>query len=429
MLRIDQVTVEDLAEGCVTDERYPAISFRLASDRENVTLKSAEISLGDWRTITTSQIEVPYRGKELQPLTSYTVTVEATDDAGEKATAQTTFSTGLMGDKWIGHWISDAAYHFREKKVSPVPMQFRKAFSCDKKIEKASILATALGIYEVRLNGQKVGKDYFAPGLTSYRNTLQYQVYDVTELLREAENEIDVIVGGGWAVGAFTFSRKNRITAKRQALLMQLMITYQDGSTRVIGTDDSWLVTQEGAFRQGDFYDGEIYDATRTLEEIVWRKAAEEKIGISPRLVAAYGAPVRAQEIRKPVSCTRSKSGMLIYDFGQNFAGVIHAVIHGKAGCQVTFRHTELLMDTELYTEPLRSAKAQAVCICRTAEESYSPCLTYMGFRYVGVTGKDIEGRPVNVSEQDLELSAIVLHSELSEIGTFTCSHPLINRL
>lgn len=426
MLQITGCTIEDLTEGCVTDKQHPVISFQIRSDRENVMLDHAVIRVGKWETETKEQIEIPYDGEPLQPMTVYPVTVTAVDDRGERATAETSFQTGLLGSDWKGSWISDPAYRFRGKKTSPIPMQFRKTFSCRRKVKSAQLLATAIGIYEVRLNGQKVGTDYFAPGLTSYSHTLQYQVYDIT--LQET-NTLDVVVGGGWAVGAFTFSRKNRITAPRQAFLAQLMITYEDGQTEIIGTDASWLVSEAGKFRYGDFYDGEVYDASVEEASIVWKQAAREKLSIQPALLATYGSLVHAQQRMVPVSCRRSGSGELIYDFGQNFAGVIHAVIRGKKGQRYCFRHAELLMDGELYTEPLRSAKTRAVYTCRDGEQTYSPCLTYMGFRYVGITMLEADDTPAQVHPEDLELTALVLHSDLTETGSFSCSNELINRL
>lgn len=126
--------------------------------------------------------------------------------------------------------------------------------------------------------------------------------------------------------------------------------------------------------------------------------------------MAQYGAPVRAHEEFRPVQITRAKSGMLIYDFGQNFAGVIHAAIRGRQGQKVEFRHAEILMDGELYTEPLRTAKQEAVYICKDGEQTYSPKMTYMGFRYVGVRG---------IEEDQLELTALALYSDVEDNGNF----------
>ena len=145
MLKISSLTVEHLPEGCVTDNPNPGISFRLKSDRQNVTLKRARITVGDWMTETDSQILVPYKGKKLKPFTKYKVEVRAEDDAGETAGAETEFETGRMGMVWKAQWISDPEYIFTEKKVSPVPMMFRKKLNLKKKVKQAKLYATAMG--------------------------------------------------------------------------------------------------------------------------------------------------------------------------------------------------------------------------------------------------------------------------------------------
>ena len=132
------------------------------------------------------------------------------------------------------------------------------------------------------------------------------------------------------AVGSFTYKRRNRVYAKRQALLGELRILYTDGTRETIGTSEDWEVTEEGNYKETEFYNGEVYDATVDLEKISWKKASFEQVKIHPKIMAQYGAPVRAHEEFRPVQITRAKSGMLIYDFGQNFAGVIHAAIRGR---------------------------------------------------------------------------------------------------
>ena len=423
MLKISRLTVEHLSQGCVTDEEQPRVSFQIESDRQNVSLKKAKIWVGDWSTETESQILVPYTGKKLNPFTEYPVVVKVMDDKGEAAEAVTSFETGRMGTAWKAQWITDGEYHFTEKKISPKTMTFRKKIACSKKVTKARLYATALGIYEMTLNGEKVGDIYFAPGFTSYKHQLQYQTYDVTEQLKSSEgmeNELIAVVGGGWAVGSFTYKRVNRNYADRQALLCELRITYEDGSEEIIGTDESWDVTLDGAVRETEFYNGEVYDATVDMEKIAWHKASREQVKLQPEILAQYGAPVKAHEVFHPVSVTKAPSGVVIYDFGQNFAGVISAKIKGKKGQKITFRHAEILMDGELFTKPLRSAKQEAVYICKDGEQTWSPRMTYMGFRYVSMEG---------AAEEDVELSAIALYSDVEDNGEFSCSNELVNKL
>ncbi|MCH5159015.1 MAG: family 78 glycoside hydrolase catalytic domain [Clostridiales bacterium] len=420
MMKIVKLSTEHLTENCVTDNPKPRFSFTVTSEKQGAALASATISVGDWSVDTTEQILVPYGGAPLKPFTSYTVTVTATDSFGETDTASMTFETGRLSEPWKAKWITDGSYKFTEKGVSPKPMVFRKKITADKKIARAVIYGTAMGVYGLDINGVRVGTDYFAPGFTSYKTNLQYQTYDVTSLLT-GNDTLTANVVGGWAVGSYVFNRVNRVSADRQALLLELRITYEDGSEEVIGTDESWEVSLDGNLKAVDLYDGETFDATVDLDKISWRKASVEKLRAVPaEITAAYGSPVTAHEVMKPVS-VKKVGGEIIYDFGQNFAGVICAKLNGKLGQKVVFRHAEILnADDTLNVKLLRSAKATATYICKEGEQVYSPRYTYMGFRYVGVTG---------VEEGDLELSALVLYSDVEQIGSFQCSNELINRL
>lgn len=419
MLKISRLTVENLTEQCVTDQLQPRFSFVLESDRNNVKLRRAIIHAGSWSVETTSQIAVPYTGPALEPFTRYTLKVEAKDDAGETAQASMEFETGRLGTCWTAKWITDGSYHFKESKISPKPMTFKKTIAGIRNVKSARLYVTALGIYELMINGEKAGLDYFAPGFTSYRHQLQYQTYDVTGMLQK-DNELTAVVGGGWAVGSFTYKRRNRVYANRQAFLCELRIVHTDGSVETIGTDETWQVTEDGNYRECEFYNGEVYDASVRPEQMNWRKASLESVRLKPKITAQYGALVRAQEVLHPVSVHRAESGMLIYDFGQNFAGVISVKLTGKLGQRIVFRHAEILMDQELYTEPLRTAKQEAVYVCIDGLQEYSPRMTYMGFRYVGVLGID---------ETELQMTALALYSDMENNGDFECSNELVNQL
>ena len=420
MLEITRLTVEHLTADCVTDCPAPHIAFAVRSDRNGAQLTDAELTVGDWSAKVTGdgQTGTTYKGPALLPFTTYSVQLAAKDDAGETAAASMTFETGRMETPWKGQWITDGDYHFTEAKVSPVPMVFRREITTDKPIARARLYATAMGIYEVELNGKKLGDRYFAPGFTSYKSYLQYQTYDVTPFMT-GHNTLTATVAGGWAVGSFVFTRKNRVTADRQALLAELRIEYEDGSVEVIGTDSSWQVTEDSPVRMADIYDGETYDATK--ETTGWHNAAPETLKITPAITAEYGAPVRAHEVMRPVAITTAKDGEVIYDFGQNFAGVIHMKLNGKAGQVITVRHAEILNpDGTLNTTFLRTAKATATYICRDGEQEYSPRFSYMGFRYAGVKGID---------PKELEIEAVALYSDVAQHGGFHCSDEMLNKL
>ncbi|SDZ57237.1 alpha-L-rhamnosidase [Evansella caseinilytica] len=416
MLKIASIKIDGLPQECITDRR-PNISFALASDQSGEALQRAVITVGDWKLETTDQLNNLYGG-EMKSFTTYQVHVAAFGTSGERAEATAFFQTGRLDTPWTGKWITDRHYDFPEK-VSPVPMTFRRSFTVSKKLQRAWVNVSALGVYELLLNGTKVGQDYFAPGLTSYEHQIQYQTYEVTDQLTDC-NTFTAVVAGGWAAGSFNYKRKNKISADRQAFLCELHLAYTDGSSEIVATDPSWQVTEEGNYRMAEWYDGETYDATIDLNQVTWKQASVTEPRKQPKLLAQYGAPVRVQEVRKPVSRSAAPSGEIVYDFGQNFAGVILAKIRGEKGRQVIFRHAEVLVDGELFVKSLRTAKATATYICTAGEQTYSPRLTYMGFRYVGVRGIDPD---------KMELSALVLHSDMEEVGGFECSNQMINQL
>lgn len=425
-----------MEQGCVTDERNPRISYAVHSDLADTTIQDAHISVADWSTSTLEQVAVPYEGAELQPFTTYPVRVDVTDNYGQQASAETSFETGRMNTPWQGQWITDSSYRFTEKKVSPRPMVFRRTVRVvrDKTIAQARLYATAMGLYDFTINGQRVSDYYFAPGFTSYKTNLQYQTYDVTDLLSQGGTESTVLatVTGGWAVGSFVFTRVNRVSAKRQALLAELRITYTDGSVDVIGTDSSWQVALDGPVKAADLYDGEVYDAREQLTSyaentisgrtVAWHRASAEKLAIKPNIQADYSARVREHEVFTPISVKRRDNGELIYDFGQNFAGVVRLRIkQARVGQVVTVKHAEILNpDGSLNTTFLRTAKAQITYTCREGDQEYQPRFTYMGFRYISVHG---------VEADHIDVQGVALYSDMDEIGSFSCSHDGLNRL
>jgi alpha-L-rhamnosidase len=415
-MKISSLTLDGLAAGLVTDTA-PRIAFALDSGAPGEALASARITSGDWSIDTDDQLGTVYGGP-LAPHTEYAVEVMATGTSGAEASASATFRTGRLGTLWRARWITDAAYR-TPKKASPVPMTFRGTFTVRPGLRRAWVEATAMGVYELELNGAKLGDRYFAPGFTSYHHQLQYQSYEVTDAAVGA-NTLTATVAGGWAVGSYTFARKNMIYAERQAFLAELHLEYDDGTVEVVGTGPDWHVSTDGPFRMAEWYDGETYDARVTEAEQTWKPADVTTLAHDPVIVADDGAPVRAQQVLRPVAQTVAPSGELVYDFGQNFAGVVHARIRGSRGQEVVFRHAEVTVDGELFVKSLRTAKATATYTCVDGEQEYSPRLTYMGFRYVGVRG---------VAAEDLELEALALHSDLPETGEFDCSDERLNAL
>jgi alpha-L-rhamnosidase len=423
MFAIKEIHVEHAPAPIVTDNKHPRFSFSLESDLRDSSLRSALIRVNGWEAEIEDQLNIIYSGPELKPLNEYTVEIEATDDTGNIARAETKFSTGRLGLAWKGEWISDPDYQV-ESPNSPTPMCFRRRFTARKKIETLRVFTTALGVFDLWLDGKRINEDYFAPGFTNYEADLQYTVCEVRDL-PAGEHELLAVVAGGWAVGRSTHvddtnKSKSKLSADRQALLCELRLDYADGQRDILGSDTRWEVTEDGPWRFADWYDGEIYDARVELKDANWRAAAPEKLRVKPKLSARYGLPVVAHEILEPVAWSLAPSGELICDFGQNIAGVVSVRLSGKAGQEIVFRHAEALENGELYVQNLRSAKQELRYTCREGEQAYSPRFTYMGFRYVGIRG---------IAKEDLDLKAVAIYSDLETVGSFHCSNGDLNQL
>lgn len=420
MLTVSTFTVENLSKGCITDCTAPVFSFALTSNENAVRLQKAIIICNGWMKETDEQVGIKYDGPALRPHTDYRAYLQVFDNRGQTAISEVQFRTAKLNEPWRAAWITDGELKLPDKKNSPPPVTIYKRIVLCRKPIRAEIFSTALGIYELCLNGKKIGEDYFAPGFTSYRKRLQYNVYDITDMLAEGSNELTAVLGGGWAVGSFTHKRISRIFADKQAFLGEIRLEYSDGTSEIIGTDESWEIVEKGNYIFGDFYDGEIYDANVDLHQSKKKPVTIENVKISPVLSASCGASVKVVQEVSPVSTFFGKKGEVIYDFGQNFAGVVNAKLQGKRGDKVVFRHAEILQNGTLCTAPLRSAKATATYFCKDGLQQYSPKLTYMGFRYVEVTG---------IAADNIQLTAFVLSSDMPSIGGFICSDIRLNKL
>ncbi len=422
MIKITKFTCEGLEKDIVTDEKHPLFSYSISEDHDDATIVVATLSIGNWTKEFNDFNSVKYDGKELDLRSSYEAILTVKDDKGQEAKKVLSFSTGLGENGLKGDFITDPSYRFTEKRISPKVLIFRKKLQLSgKKIKKAVVYSTALGVYDFLLDGKKVGNRYFAPGFTSYKSHLMYQTYDITSSLKK-DSILYFVVSGGWAVGSFVFTRKNRITAKRQALLANIFITYEDGSEELIKTDSSFDVGREGPYKEADFYDGETYDSRIGIENISYHKAGVEHVKINPLITADYGSDVIKIATLKPVSSTTLSKGKTIYDFRQNFAGVINLKIkNAKEGTQIIIRHGEILKeDGDLNLSFLRSAKATLTYICKEGKQEFAPTLTYMGFRYISLEG---------IEPDNVEIEAFVLSSDIKETGSFECSDKNINRL
>jgi len=335
---------------------------------------------------------------------------------------------GLLdaGD-WQAQWITPDLYE-DTRTAEPCPM-LRQVVELEGDVVSARLYVTSLGLYDARINGQAVSDWAFTPGWTTYRHRLQYQTYDVTGLLQPGANALAVTLGDGWYRGYLGFQGKRNFYGQQLALLLQLHVTYADGSEAVFGSDADWRAAT-GPLRASDIYNGEHYDAR--LERPGWDSASYDdgdwsgvRVVEAPaaRLVAQNGPPVRPIETVAARSVTRSPSGELIVDFGQNLVGRVRLWLHGQAGATVTLRYAEVLdADGNLYIDNLRSAAQTDRYVAAGNEECYESLFTFHGFRFVGITGY-----PGDLPLASIE--AVVLHSDMPATGEFSCSHPLLTQL
>lgn len=341
----------------------------------------------------------------------------------------TWWEMGLLrtGD-WHADWIEPDLKE-SPKASNPCPM-LRKEFRLNGAIRAARAYVTCRGLYRMELNGQVVGDELFTPGWTAYIHRLQYQTYDVTELLKNGANCVGVILGDGWHRGRLVWQDRRNLYGQKVALLAQIEVEYQDGRRETVSTDSTWKAST-GPILKSDIYDGEVYDARLEIDD--WSKpglddSAWSGVTVASHskvlLVAPAGVPVRAMEEIRPVKIIETPQGETVVDMGQNMVGWVRIRVQGPAGTHIKLRHAEMLdAQGNFYTENLRTAKQTVEYITRgKGQEVYEPHFTFQGFRYVAV-----QGWPSKLSLGDL--TGVVIYSDIGSAGTFECSNPLINQL
>jgi len=334
----------------------------------------------------------------------------------------------LSQDDWRAYWIEPLLPE--QATLRPAPM-LRKEFQLSAPVARARVYVTCRGLYELHLNGQRVGNQYFTPGWTSYHKRLQYQAYDVTTNVAEGVNAIGAVLGDGWYRGPIGWNPRRNYYGASLGLLLQLVITYEDGHTELVLTDATWKANS-GPILLSEIYAGEIYDAR--LERPGWTNGGyDDRNWLNVRvdwqasksnLVAPVGPPVRQIQELTPVSFFKTPTGLTVADLGQNMAGWVRLRVAGPRGTTVRLRHAEAL-DNEgnLYTSNLRGARQTVEYTLKgVGEEVFEPHFTFQGFRYVSV-----EGHPDPVLPHSI--TGVVVHSDMLYAGDIKTSSPLLNRL
>ena len=314
----------------------------------------------------------------------------------------------------------------------PLPARYlRRTFAVPKKVKRATAYVCGLGLSELYLNGQKVGRDLLSPAMAEYDRRAFYVTYEVTDQLRRGRNAVGVILGNGRYYAPRVKVPAECRTFGYPKLLLQLNIEYADGTTAQVVSDARWKLTDDGSIRANNEFDGEVDDARKEFPD--WNRAAFDDAKWhpvelvqpgAPVLSAQIGEPMRVVDTVRPVAVTQPRPGVFIYDLGQNMAGWCRLNVQGPAGTTVKLRYAEgTNSDGTLYTANLRSAKAEDFYTLKGhGRESYAPRFTHHGFRYVEVTG--FPGKP-NLNS----LVGEVVHDALPKVGEFATSNPLINQI
>ncbi|TWU28660.1 alpha-L-rhamnosidase [Bythopirellula polymerisocia] len=342
------------------------------------------------------------------------------------------FELGLLSSedwkaKWIG--LDDGANAFEERVAL-----LRRKITVSDKVSQARLYVTARGLYEVYLNGKKVGKDAFTPGWTSYANRIDTQTYDVTESILKGANVLGASLGYGWYAGRIGWQSQKQFYGTYPEFLGQLELTYHDGRKELIVTDHSWKATVDGPIRASSIYDGEVYDARKEMPG--WKKSgfdsstwdpvvAREELG-AVQLSPKPFAPVQHTDTLVTQKITEPEPGRFIFDLGQNIVGWPLLTIPVEKDQTVTIRFAEMLnQDGSMYTANYRSAKSiDFYTPAKSGTISWKPTFTFHGFRYV-----ELSGLPKTALPKTDWVKGLVLHTNLNPIGVFESSHKKLNQL
>ena len=428
------------------DEEKPRLSWKLASSDRSVNQSAYQICAADHLDALTSgssllwdsgrvksdqSVHVVYGGPALlsRQRLWWRVRVWDEQDSCSPWSEPALLEMGLLKPSdWKAEWIEP---NLKEdpNTSNPCPI-LRKDFQLKAEVRSARAYVTALGLYRMQLNGRVVGDQLFTPGWTAYQNRLQYQTYDITELLNTGANCVGVILGDGWYRGRLLWGNKRNLYGKKLALLAQIEVLYHNGSRQVITTDQTWKAST-GPIMASDIYNGQTYDARLEIDD--WCKPGFDDTAWAPVtvanhskdvLVAPTGPPVKKIEEIKPVNIFKTPAGDTVVDMGQNMVGRVRISVQGPAGTHIKLRHAEVLdAQGNLYTDNLRGAEqTDEYILSGNGKKVFDPLFTFHGFRYVAV-----EGWPGRLSLDDI--TGIVIHSDITPTGTFECSNPLINQL
>lgn len=317
---------------------------------------------------------------------------------------------------WKAKWI------IPQRDMGEVVPHFFRKIHIKKDVEYVKIYMTALGVYDLKINGEKVSEYVLAPGWTDYRYRLQYQEYDVTNYIVE-DNQIEINIGTGWYRGRITQTEvMKEIHNRPPALLFQMEVFYKDGEKEMILSDENWKVS-ESNIRFSDYYDGEIFDANYLAEQ----EDVVTYSGPTDTLIPQEGEIIKEHECLYVQEIINTPKGEVVIDFGQEITGYVQVNLEeAKKGEQVRLSFGEVLdKNGNFYNKNYRAAKSQYIYMCTDGKQSYHPVLTFYGFRYVRID--DFPGG-IDKAKKD-NFKGIAVYSDIKQTGFIHTSKPLLNKL
>ena len=382
---------------------------------EDITFKTVVWDSGSRDNIDSKSFMPPFTPK---PETRYYWKVFITDDVGESATSDPAYFE-TAPEKIKGKWIT-APF---EKCSHGI---YRRTFelSSEEDIKKTRLYISGLGLYEVYLNGEKIGNEFLSPFYNDYNYWIQYQTYDITNMLKAGSNELKVMLGNGWYKGRFGFiDNLDRLYGDRQLMICQLTVDFRNGNQISISSDENFEC-QKSPILESSIYDGEVYDANLEPIEEKWMPAIladDETQKLSSKLVPRCSLPLIIHEELKPKDIINTPAGEVVLDFGQNITGLFYFTCNEPKGTHIKLQMGEILQNGNFYNENLRTAKEEFVYISNGNICKVRPHFTFYGFRYMKVEGiKNIEMA---------DITATVLYSNMKETGHIETSNPKVNRL
>lgn len=460
MLKLEQLKCEHLKNPIGIENRNPVFSWILAGNEKNVLQTARRIQVYEqkkllWdseKQMTDDSIACAYAGPELKPLTEYRWKVTVWDNHENEASAGAVFTTARMGQAWRASWVEpeqeptvgargDASNAETTmgvcRQVRGIgeyegfqPVQYlRIPFTVRKQVKRMLICATAHGVYELSVNRAAPDDRLLAPEISSYQKILQYQVYDVTDLICQGENVIGVKLADGWWSGRIGFLGNACQFGDTTAFLMEGQIAYEDGSVEYVLSDSA--VSATGPLLAADLFVGEKYDARKELTG--WETAGFDDSLWKPVKKRAYPMDVLTAQDKEPVRVIKSfvpkaiftdKNGDTILDLGQNIAGFLSFSVDADEGCVIRLEHTEVLDREGCFCKNIMGMNKDQtdVYITKSGKQTYRPVFTYHGFRYVRISGW-----PGTLSIENF--MAHVVSTDVEDIGTFETSNGKLNRL